>query len=321
MSIRSKEHTPAGVIVGLDIGGTKMTAGAVDTTGRIAGLTTAPTDAARGPADGLGRIVALIAQAVAGDAALSGIGIGCTGPLDTERGIVRNPYTLPTWDGMELVAPLQERFGVPVALLNDCDAAALGEAWLGAGRGLMRIAYVTVGTGIGAGIVIGGRLLEAPGGLAGEIGHATIDVNGPACYCGSTGCLEQLAAGPAIERAVRAAGGPDWDALQQRAGAGHLVTAEVIADAARAGLPLARAAIEQAARALGAGLANLAVTVAPERIVVGGGLSRAWDLIGPIVQATFERRTGLIAELGVQIVRSELPNSAVLGAARYVMTK
>jgi glucokinase len=252
---------------------------------------------------------------------LRGIGIGCSGPLDTERGVVRNPFTLPTWDGLELMAPLQARFGVPVALLNDCDAAALGEAWRGAGQGLARVVYVTIGTGIGAGIVIDGRLLEAPGGVAGEIGHATIEVNGPPCYCGSTGCLEMLASGPAIERSVRAAGGPDWDALQQIAGSDQPVTAEVIVAGARAGIQLARVELARAARALGAGLANLGVTIAPERIILGGGLSKAWDLLGPEVIATFAQRTGMIEQVRTQIVLSTLPNAAIVGAARHVWSR
>jgi glucokinase len=315
----SEARNLTGVVVGVDIGGTKIAAAAVDADGRLAGLAAVPTAAERGPADGLRRLAALIESAAgAAHESLLGIGIGCTGPLDTERGIVRNPYTLPTWDGMELAAPLSARFGVPVALLNDCDAAALGEAWIGAGRGFARIAYVTIGTGIGAGIVIGGRLLEAPGGLAGEIGHATIDLRGPPCYCGSTGCLEQFAAGPVIERAVRAAGGPGWSALQEFAGAGRPVTAAVIVEAARAGVASARAELERAAWALGVGLANLALTIAPERIIVGGGLSGAWDILGPIVTETFAKRTQLIAQIGAQILLSALPNAAVVGAAHYV---
>ncbi len=296
-----------------------MAAAAVYSDGRLGPVRVASTAPQRGPADGLRRIGALIEATAAAEPGMPrGIGIGCTGPLDTERGIVRNPYTLPTWDGLALVVPLRERFGVPVALLNDCDAAALGEAWLGAGRGLDRVAYVTVGTGIGAGIVLGGRLLEAPGGVAGEIGHATIDLDGPPCYCGGSGCLEQLASGPALERAAREAGGPDFEALQAMAGPGKAVTAEVIVAGARRGNALARRVLFEAGQALAAGLANLAVTVAPQRIILGGGLSRAWDVLGPTVGEAFARRTRIIEQVGTEIVVSRLPNAGVVGAARYV---
>jgi glucokinase len=312
----------SGCVIGVDIGGTKMAAASVDAAGQIGQVQVVATAPERGPEDGLRRIAELVAGAVSSnDGVLRGIGIGCSGPLDTERGVVRNPFTLPTWDGLELMAPLQARFSVPVALLNDCDAAALGEAWRGAGQGLARVVYVTIGTGIGAGIVIDGRLLEAPGGVAGEIGHATIEINGPPCYCGSTGCLEMLASGPAIERSVRAAGGPDWDALQQIAGSDQPVTAEVIVAGARAGIQLARVELASAARALGAGLANLGVTIAPERIIVGGGLSKAWDLLGPEVIATFAQRTCIIEQVRTQIVLSTLANAAIVGAARHVWSR
>jgi glucokinase len=187
------------MIVGVDIGGTKIAVGVVDEAGRVQARRECATEPERGPADGMARIRRMI-RAVVEEAGgkLDGIGIGSTGPINPLDGAVGKVDTLPGWQGANLMSPLVEAFGVPVALENDADAAALGEAAWGAGRGKEHFVYVTISTGIGAGIVLNGRVYRGTAGSHPEIGHHVIDPAGRQCFCGARGCWEVLARGPAM---------------------------------------------------------------------------------------------------------------------------
>ena len=185
------------------------------------------------------------------------IGVGFGGPVDFERGVILRSHHVSAWDGFPLRERLGERFGSPVALDNDANVGALGEARFGAGRGHPHLLYVNVGTGIGAGVIAGGRIYRGAHGLAGEIGHVTVEREGRQCPCGKRGCLEAYASGRAI-------GGPD------------------VTRAAAAGDANSRRQIQEAARWLAAGIGAAVNVLNPSAVIVGGGVSDAGELLlGP----------------------------------------
>jgi glucokinase len=220
-----------------------------------------PTSPELGPGYGLAQVCKMLRQtaAEAGDH-LQGIGIGCTGPVDSMTGTLEKNEFLPGWEGLRLTDELSHSFGVPVAMENDADAAALGEFAWGAGRGAKRFIYVTVSTGIGGGIVLDGQLYRGVDGSHPEIGHHVIDPSGPQCFCGASGCWESLAGGPA---------------LAQRGGHSN---AREVCEAGRRGDEEALAAIEQEGLYLGLGVANLVTLFAPDVIALGGGVMQSRDL-------------------------------------------
>ncbi len=312
-------------VVGVDIGGTNIAAAVVASRdAHVLSRLSIPTEAERGPEHGMRRINDLIARVVAGAglsaAQIGGVGIGCSGPVDSVRGRVMNPYTLPTWDDMPLVDSVVERFDLPALLLHDCAVAALGEHWAGAGQGANHMIYVTVGTGIGAGIIVDGRLHRGVGLLAGEFGHHVIDLNGPLCYCGARGCWEMLAAGPAIAR-FAAERAPEGSPLLALAGGDRAqITARLVSQAAEAGDPVAREGMEQAAFYLGVGVANLMNILAPEVVVMGGGVMQSWPLLAPTLLRTIHARGAMVPFDQIKVVPASLRlNAGVVGAARGLL--
>lgn len=310
------------LFVGIDIGGTKVAAAAISPAGAILGRAQAATAglATRGAfVAGLAALAheALAAAGCGGDRPL-GVGIGCTGPVDPTRGTVHNPYTLPLPDGSDLVSPLRAALQAPVVLENDADAAALGESWLGAGAGRELVVCITLGTGIGVGVVRRGRIVRGAGGAHPEAGHLALDPAGPPCYCGVRGCWEALAAGPAIARtgqeAARGAGGGAL--LQLAGGRPEAVTAELVFQAARAGDPVAGEVVARAARANALGVFNLLHTLAPDAIILGGGMVRHYDLFEPAIRTALAPVT-MAPVTGLLIAPARLGQDAgLLGAAR-----
>lgn len=296
-------------LFGVDIGGTKIAVAAVSVDGKILARTELETQAAQGAP----RVIARLAQAlhsIAPPEPLLGIGIGCTGPVDPRTGHVMNPYTLPTWDDVDLVSPLAAEFNTPVVLENDCDAAALGEFWQGAAQGTQHAVYVTVGTGIGAGLILQGKLYRGASMVVGEFGHTTIDYAGTACYCGSHGCLEMYAAGPAIAKAY-----------QSKTGASQATAREVIQAAIR-GDPAAVGVIDRAAYYLGIGLSNLISLLAPDVIVLGGGVMEHVELFQRTLRDTISKNVGLVPWQDVKITRAALgANAGVIGAAKGLLER
>ena len=221
------------MIGAIDIGGTKIAAGGVDRQGKLLARRVCPTAPERGWEDAVARMIAMLreAQEEAGEK-IEGIGIGSTGPVDPLTGTVENAELLPGWRGAPLVDRLGKALGVTAAMENDADSAALAESVWGLGRGAQCFVYVTISTGIGAGIVQGGRLFRGAAGAHPELGHTVLDsTGGPRCYCGLTGCWEALASGPAMEA---------WYASENGAGAAPVSAAE-ICKRALAGEPLAAA--------------------------------------------------------------------------------
>jgi glucokinase len=312
-------------VVGVDIGGTNMVAAVVNShNAEVVSRGAIRTEAQRGPQDGFNRLGNLI-DAVVHEAGLAidrvgGIGVGCTGPLDSISGRVHNPYTLPTWDDAPLVDHLAARFKLPVVLLNDAHVAALGEHWAGSGRGTQHMIYITVGTGIGSGIILGGRLYRGVGLMAGEVGHQVIDINGPACYCGARGCLEMLAAGPAIARFAAERATPDGLLLRLVGDDRSRITAQTVYEAATEGDPTALEILRQTGFYLGVGVANLLNTLAPEIVILGGGVMQGWPLIAPTMLETIGQREAVVPFSQTRIVPASLKlNAGVIGAARGLL--
>ncbi len=296
-------------VFGIDIGGTKSAVAAVSLRGEILARTEIETRAA----DGAPRVIARLCAAlhsIERDDQLLGIGIGCTGPVDPRTGHVMNPYTLPTWDDVDIVSPLADEFHTRVVLENDCDVAALGEHWIGAARSANNAVYITVGTGIGAGLIFNNKLYRGVGMVAGEIGHMTIDYNGPLCYCGNRGCLEMLASGPTIARVYA-----------KKMGVENITARDVI-DRAQNGDAEAFAIVEHTARFLGIGLSNLITLLAPDVIVMGGGVMSSFDLFYPTMRATITANVTLVPSDQVKIVPAALgQNAGVIGAAKALLER
>jgi glucokinase len=269
------------VIGAVDIGGTKIAVGIVDDSGAVLAKVESPTAGERGYADGLARITGMLREAARrAGAEVSGIGIGSTGRVYPFTGEFGDVDFLPLWKGCNPVADLGRAFAVRVALENDGDAAALGEAGWGAGRGKRRLIYVTVGTGIGGGIILDGQLYRGVDRSHPEVGHHVIDASGPPCTCGFRGCWEALATGPAMAAWYKSNGGGDG---MHRGAPG----AKEIFQLARDGDACARRAVERETYYLGLGLANLIGLFVPDMIVLGGSVMksvRLEDLRGVIAQ-------------------------------------
>ena len=271
----------------IDLGGTKIYS-AVLAEGEVLGEDLRPTDAQEGKEAVIARLVASLAAAAntAGVAHsdLAGVGVVAPGPVDWHTGHVMDPPNLPGWNDVALGPMLSERLGTRVVLENDANAAALGEYVAGAGRGAAALLYITISTGIGGGIVLGGELYRGVSGAAGEVGHMVIEPDGPVCGCGNRGCLEALASGTALARAGREALATGGAPILQRlvAGSGAPVTSALIARAAGEGDEDARRILRAAARALGIGLGNLVNLLNPDLIVIGGGAAQIGSsLLGP----------------------------------------
>jgi glucokinase len=274
-------------VLAADIGGTRLRVALVDAKGEIVdrrdGLT--PPD----PLDGIRLLRSFFGEL--GPASASAIAIA--GTIRASTGEVTQSPNLPRWDGVRLGAELS------CEVLNDANAAVLGEAWVGALGGTRAALLLTLGTGVGGGILLDGRLWTGATGAAGELGHVAVRPDGPECGCGSSGCLETYASGPAI---ARAAGAPDAKEAERRA---------------RAGDAKARAAFDAAAEALGVVLAGLVNAFNPEAIAIGGGMVGTFDLLAPRIEAQVAARTFRLAREGLRIVPCKLGKDAgLLGAAR-----
>jgi glucokinase len=235
---------------------------------------------------------------------LLGIGIACTGQVDPLEGTVLRNGFLPTWVGQNPSNWLDEQFGLQVALENDADAAALAEWRLGAGQGAQRFVYITVSTGIGGGLIFSGQLYRGANGVHPEIGHHTIDPDGPTCFCGNRGCWEMFASGPALHRRFQALRPVFTGDARQ------------VCDLAEAGDALAQRAVQAHAEMLGIGLANLITLYAPDVIALGGGLMRRANLFMPVIQETIPQRSTLVPPGRTRLALCQFAvDSSLIGAA------
>jgi len=295
---------------GVDIGGTNITVGLVDESGHVVHRADMPTAPQLGFEAAMHRIAELFEQ-LAPDPGQrpAGIGVGCTGPVDPFTGEIGHVAHLPGWQGGNPVASLERHFGVRVVLENDADAAALGELLCGAGRQFRNLVCVTVGTGIGAGVIIDRALYRGVGGAHPEIGHHAVDASGPLCYCGMRGCWEIMASGTAIAAHARAEAPADYpgrDAL----------TTEEVCRRARAGDDFARREVERAARYLGIGVANLVTLYAPDAVLLAGNVMASADLFLPTIRETVDESCRLVPADEVVVGLATLGSAtSVVGAA------
>jgi glucokinase len=319
-------------IIGVDLGGTKISAGAVSIDGsRVVAVRSVATQPELGPEGVVDRIYSVI-EGVILDAInetgvhrqdIIGIGIGAPGPLDREHGIVVVAPNL-GWKDFPLRDRITSRFGLPATLDNDANCATVGEWWLGAARGGRNVVGITIGTGIGGGLIINEQLYHGASDVAGEIGHTTIDVNGRHCKCGNYGCLEAYASGPAIAtRAREALMREDTASLLPALVDGQLdkITAELVYDAAKKGDGLANEIVRDTARYLGAGIASLLNVINPDVVVIAGGVTRAGDALFAPLRTEVRRRAFSPAVKAARIVPAELPGTAgVVGAVATFKT-
>lgn len=259
------------------------------------------------------RLVNLIESVWPEDYQVQAIAAACPGPMDPINGIIISPPNLPEWKYFPLQEHLSNTFVVPVALNNDANLAALGEWSFGAGKGFSDLIYLTISTGIGGGIILNNQLFMGSHGYAGEIGHTTLINNGPLCSCGQTGHLESIASGPAIVRWVRSK--LEDESLKVHFPEGEL-TAKLISDAAEKGNQLAVAAYERAGKYIGLAIADLLHIFNISTFVIGGGVSRAGELLfGPIRASIQESVISDIYLEDLQVLPAALgDNSGLMGA-------
>jgi len=312
-------------VVGVDIGGTNVVVGVVPAGGgEPLALRSQPTNPARGADPVVDDVIRMAAEAMeealdehGGDRdRIVGVGIGCPGPLDLERGLVLTTPNL-GWTNYPVRDLISERVGLPATLDNDANCATFGEWWLGAGRGVASLAGVTLGTGIGGGLILDGRLVHGASGTAGEFGHTTIDLTGRRCACGNYGCLEAYASGPNIAARAREGIEAGYSSAIVDLVEGDLdrITAVTVYDALLRGDPYAQEVMLETAKVLGAGIANIVNMFNPEMVVIVGGVTRAGEhLFGPL-RAEVRRRAFAVSVKACRIVPGELEAAGVVGAA------
>lgn len=295
----------------VDLGGSKILSVIARPDGSRLGEDRRTTEAQEGPEAVLERIVASIdgalEEADVGRGELAALGVCSPGPCDIEAGVIGSAPNLPGWHDVPICRYLEDRLGVPAVLENDATAAALGEHVFGAGRGCRHMVYITVSTGIGGGLIINGKLYRGASGTAGEIGHITIDPDGPLCGCGNYGCLEAFASGVALaaqgEALIAHGASPLLARLAQQEGG---VTGGTVCRAAEQGDLEARRIVERAGYYLGIGLAAYVNVLNPEAIIIGGGLAKVGELLFGPARAEMEKRAFTEPVAAVRLERAAL---------------
>ena len=313
-------------IAGVDLGGTNIVVGLLPVEGgEVLGLRILPTEPHRGAKFVVDRMVAMLEESIEEvlrehsgvREEIAGVGIGSPGPLDRKAGMVINTPNL-GWRNFPLRDLISNAVHLPATLDNDANCATYGEWWLGAGKNVDTLVGLTLGTGIGGGIVLGGQIYHGCSDVAGEIGHMTIDSTGRRCKCGNYGCLEAYASGPAI--ALRAVEGIEVGVetvLTEMVG-GRLdeITAATVYEGVVAGDEYATEVMKDTAKFLGAGIASIINVLNPEMVVIAGGVTRAGDHLFLPLRAEVRRRAFRAAEERCSIVSGALPGTAgVVGAA------
>jgi glucokinase len=297
------------LLLGVDVGGTKVAAGLVNAAGEILSqqrVTMVSNDSAE---RGLQAVLSAIARVVPdGASAIAGIGICAPGPLDPKTGVILNPPNVPCWRNFPLAEEVRRKYSVPVKVDNDANAAALAETRWGAARGYKNVFYATIGTGIGTGIILDGKIFHGRTGSAGEGGHVSIDYQGPICRCGKSGCIEMFASGTALARRAREklSGGEHSSMLELAARVPDAITGEIIGKAYAAGDQLATELLTETVEMLALWLSNMIDLLDPDVIVIGGGAAALY-------RPFFDRLRERIPQFTVNPRAHEVP----LVSARY----
>jgi glucokinase len=303
------------LIFAVDLGGTYLRVAAVDSVGRIVSRLRLKTPQTDNPQDIVRVLAGALTEVQREVNQIRALSIVVPGPIDAKAGKVVRAPNLPCLDGFDLAVTLADQLRLPVIIENDANAAAIGELWRGAARGCRTIVCLTLGTGVGGGIILDGKLWRGATNAAAEIGHMSIEPFGGApCGCGSRGCLEVYASATAIVRMAREAK-PHYPASRLCTGDG--LTAEVVYRSAKEGDDLAIEVFQRVGAYLGIGLANLINVLNPEMIVIGGGVANAWDLFDRDMRQQVNQRAFPLPGAEVKIVRAQCDDDAgLLGAAR-----
>ncbi len=303
------------VVIGVDLGGTNLRTAIVDPEGKILDRRKEATYAAEGWKNVVARLSENIKRvrdgALKKGFEVSAIGVGAPGVIQGDTGIVVKSPNFPDWNKLPLKDLLEKEFRVPVHIENDANAAALGEQWRGAAGGIRSMIFLTLGTGVGGGIILDNRIWQGADGMAGEIGHMTLVPEGRPCTCGNTGCLEMYASARGIVQSYR-------EELSASVGSdsGQVITSQQVYDAAKAGNETAVRIMNRMGRMLGIGIASLINIFNPERIVIGGGVMDAWPLFIQATREEIRKRAFEIPANRTEIVQSQLGDDAgIIGAA------
>ena len=319
--------------IGIDIGGTNVKLGLVDERGRVLLRDTFLTRHARSRVEMLNKLVAhigtLATEARSRGLRLMGIGIGAPGPIDVERGYVYFFPNIPGWKNTPLKKILQKRQRLPVFVDNDANAMALGESIFGAGlrstgsgQGARNIIFLTLGTGVGGGLVIDGKLFHGSTFSAAELGHMVVDSKGPLCACGNRGCIESFVGNGYFVREVRARLKGKKSLLRRWMEEGKELTPKLVQEAALRGDAFSKAQWELTGERLGTFLAGLTNLLNPDRIVIGGGIALGGELVLAPIRAALKKKAFPIASRFVKVVPAVLGNDAgLVGAAALVLSR
>ena len=311
--------------IGIDVGGTNVKIALVDE-GKIIYSNSVPTYAKMGYEYTVNSmkdaIRDLLKETKLQPTDIEGIGFGFPGQIDCQKGIVRLAPNIPGWVNVPIAQMIEEEFNIPTRIDNDVRCAALGELKFGAGRGCENFICITVGTGIGSGIVINGKVVRGASNAAGELGHIKLQMQGgPICGCGDTGCLEAFASGPSIVAMAQdyIRGGKSTKFREMAAAEGGEITPYMVAKAAEAGDPVAKRIFEIVGEYIGIGLTSVINLLNPEKVIIGGGVAEAGDLLFDPIRRTIKERAMVVAGEAVEIVPAELGNSAgVIGASMLI---
>ncbi|AZQ75768.1 MULTISPECIES: ROK family transcriptional regulator [Streptomyces] len=303
----------AGIVVGVDFGHTHLRVAVGNLAHQVLAEDAEPLDVDASAEEGLRRaeslVRTLITKAGIDPRKIIGVGLGVPGPIDVESGVLGSTAILPGWAGTNPRDDLAARLGVPVHVDNDANLGALGELVWGAGRGATDLAYIKVASGVGAGLVINGKIYRGPGGTAGEIGHITLDESGPVCRCGNRGCLETFTAARYILPLLHSAHGTD-------------LTVPRVVELAREGDPGCRRVISDVGRYIGSGVANLCNLLNPSRVVLGGDLADSGELVLAPIRESVSRYAIPSAARRLEVVPGALGGrSEVLGALALVLSE
>jgi glucokinase-like ROK family protein len=311
----------AGLIAAVDIGATSIDVALTTLGGELIAHRGEPAEVREGPLSVLDRVKTLLSELIDEQAAsprdMLAIGVGVPGPVEQASGLLTVPPIMPGWDRFPIRGAFAGEYAAPVFVDNDVNVMALGEHWGGVAKGLADVIFVKIGTGIGSGIIVGGRLHRGAQGCAGDFGHICVDPDGPLCSCGNTGCLEAMAAAPAIvlqaERCAREGESPSLMALLQEKGE---LTMKEVGEAARRGDYCALTTIRRSGRLIGQTLASAVNVLNPSMIVIGGGVSRVGNALLAEVRSAVYQRSLPLATRNLPIVMSELDDVAgVVGAS------
>lgn len=306
--------------VGLEFGGTNIKAALFDDRARIICDEFQPTGARQGVESVLNRIKAIIHDLINKQKilpnSLKGIGIASPGPLDIKTGTVFNSPNLPGWDKVPLKEIIEREFTVPVILENDTNAAALGELWMGNGKGAKNLILLTLGTGVGGGIILDKKIWHGNNDLGGEIGHMTIEKNGPKCNCGNRGCFESFVSATGIvRRTVKALKEGRVSSLSKQT---NKLTPKIIFNEAKKGDGLAKEIVNETGEYLGIGLANLVNILNPERIILGGGVVQSIEILLKPAMKELKKRAFARGIENLKILPWKLGNHAGIIGSIYL---